>query len=66
MLALVLTTAGEALIPIAWSVLAAQLPVIVIEGFVTASVVAFLRKVSPELLAGGALRGATERGGGEL
>ncbi|MBL7646048.1 MAG: cobalt transporter CbiM [Candidatus Hydrogenedentes bacterium] len=62
MLALVLATAGEALIPVAWSVLVAQLPVIVIEGLVTASVVAFLQKVSPELLAGAALRGATEAG----
>lgn len=62
LLALVLVTAGEALIPIAWSVLVAQLPVIVIEGFVTASVVAFLRKVSPELLAGAALRGVPDGG----
>jgi cobalt/nickel transport system permease protein len=57
LLALTLSTAGEAFIPVAWSVLVAHAPVIVIEGFVTASVVAFLRKVSPELLAGAALRG---------
>ena len=57
MLALVLSTAGEAFVPVAWSVLVAHAPVIVIEGFVTASVVAFLSKVSPELLAGAALRG---------
>ena len=62
LLALVLATAGEALIPIAWSVLVAQLPVIVIEGLVTASVVAFLQKVSPELLAGAALRATPEAG----
>lgn len=61
-LALVLATAGEAFIPVAWTVLAAHAPVIVIEGVVTASVVAFLRKVSPELLAGAALRGPAASG----
>lgn len=61
-LALVLATEGEAFIPVAWTVLVAHAPVIVIEGFVTASVVAFLRKVSPELLAGGALRGPATTG----
>ena len=64
-LALVLTTAGEAFIPVAWTVLAAHAPVIVIEGLVTASVVAFLRKVSPELLAGAALRGPATTGEAE-
>lgn len=56
-LALVLSTAGEAFVLVAWSVLVAHAPVIVIEGFVTASVVIFLTKVSPELLAGAAIRG---------
>lgn len=62
LLALILATGGEALIPAAWTVLVTQLPVMVIEGFVTASVVAFLRQVSPELLAGGALRGRLNDG----
>lgn len=62
MLALVLATAGEAFVPVAWSVLVAHAPVMIIEGFVTASAVAFLRKVSPELLAGAALRGPSANG----
>lgn len=62
-LALVLSTAGEAFVPVAWSVLVAHAPVMIIEGFVTASVVAFLSKVSPELLAGAALRGPARSGG---
>lgn len=55
-LALILTTAGDAFIPVAGAVFAAQLPLIIVEGFVTASVVGFLQKVSPELLAGAAFR----------
>lgn len=57
MLALLLSTEDQAFVPLAITVLVANAPVMLIEGFVTASAVAFLRKVSPELLEGAALRG---------
>ncbi|MCF6283793.1 MAG: cobalt transporter CbiM [Candidatus Hydrogenedentes bacterium] len=52
LLAAILRTAGEAFALVAWSVLIANLPVMVIEAGVTATAVGFLAKVSPELLAG--------------
>ena len=57
MLATILSTAGGAFRILAASALAAQLPVAVLEGFVTAAAASFLRKVSPELLTGAALSG---------
>lgn len=52
LLAAILSTAGEAFRVVALSALAAQLPVVFLEGLVTASAATFLQKVSPELLAG--------------
>jgi len=53
-LAAILATAGDAFRVIAASAIAAQLPVALLEGFVTAAAAGFLRKVSPELLVGAA------------
>jgi len=44
---------GEAFLPAAKLVVAAHLPVMVIEGIVTAACVSFLKKVKPDLLEGG-------------
>jgi len=55
LLALILSTAGDAFRVLAASALAAQIPVAVLEGVVTAAAAGFLRKVSPELLAGAAM-----------
>lgn len=51
-LAGILATGGEAFQVVAVSVLVAQLPVVALEGLVTAAAARFLQKVSPELLAG--------------
>ena len=51
----ILSTAGGAFTVVAWTVLAAHAPIMVLEGMVTAAAVGFLRKVSPELLAGAAV-----------
>lgn len=48
----ILATAGDAFTVVAVSVLAAHIPILVLEGLVTSAVVGFLQKVSPELLAG--------------
>ena len=55
LLAAILRTAGEAFTLIAGSVLVAHIPVMILEGGVTAAAVGFLAKVSPELLAGAPL-----------
>ena len=52
MVALCLYLTGEAFLPAAKLVVAAHLPVMIIEGFLTAACGLFLRKVRPELLAG--------------
>jgi len=52
LLGLALFATGKEFLPVVGVALAAHVPVMVIEGFVTASVVAFLRKVCPELLDG--------------
>ena len=44
---------GEAFLPVAKLIVAAHLPVMLIEGALTAACISFLRKVRPELLAGG-------------
>ncbi len=51
-LALLLTTAGEDFMGVAKLALAAHVPVIIIEGFVSAFVISFLFRVRPELLCG--------------
>lgn len=53
MVALTLVTAGESLTRVAWLVILANLPVMVLEGVLTAMVVGFLRKVRPALLGAG-------------
>lgn len=50
--ALVLATTDESFLPVAQLVLAAHIPIMVIEGFITLFVMAFLRKVKPEILTG--------------
>jgi len=57
LLALILRTAGEAFAPVAWSILVAHVPVMLLEAGVTAAAVGFLVKVSPELLRGKELQG---------
>ena len=59
-LAGILGTAGEAFRIVAVTVLAAQIPVMILEGLVTASAAGFLQKVSPELLAGTLARPADD------
>ena len=49
--AIVLMTAGRAFLYIAGYILAAHVPVMIIEGFVTASAVGFLHRVRPETFA---------------
>lgn len=49
--ALALVSSGEAFVAVAGVILAAHLPVMVAEGFITAFLVGFLRKAKPELLA---------------
>lgn len=44
---------GEAFLPAAKLVVAAHLPIMLVEGVLTAACISFLRKVKPELLAGG-------------
>ena len=61
-LAAILSSAGEAFTAVAWTVLVAHVPIVVLEGTVTAVVVGFLQKVCPELLAGAAVRGAPATG----
>lgn len=51
-LALLLTTAGEDFVGVAKLALTAHVPVIIIEGFVSAFVISFLFRVRPELLGG--------------
>ena len=51
-LALLLTTAGEEFFGVAKLALAAHVPVIIIEGIVSAFVISFLYRVRPELLCG--------------
>lgn len=58
LLAAILSTAGSAFRVVAVSALVAQVPVAILEGFVTAAAAGFLRKVSPELLAGAAVQDA--------
>ena len=48
--ALALALSGEAFFTVAWTILLAHLPVMVIEGLLTAFIVAFLDKALPELL----------------
>jgi cobalt/nickel transport system permease protein len=50
LLALLLASAGEAFVAVAKLGLAAHLPVMVLEGTVTAAAVSFLARVKPELL----------------
>lgn len=64
-LAAILSTAGEAFRVVALSVLAAHLPVVLLEGAVTAATAGFLQKVSPELLAGAAVRAPKPASGAE-
>ena len=45
-----LVSAGRSFLPVVYALIVAHLPVMVIEGLVTASVVTFLKKVRPELL----------------
>jgi cobalt/nickel transport system permease protein len=51
-LALLLVTTGEAFLPVAKLALAAHLPVMLLEGAVTAAAAAFLARVKPEVLRG--------------
>lgn len=62
-LAAILRTAGQAFLPVVWTILITHIPVMFVEGAVTAAAVSFLTRVSPELLAGEALRqdSATDR-----
>lgn len=48
--ALALALSGEAFFTAAWAIFLAHLPIMVIEGFLTAVVVGYLAKVLPELL----------------
>ncbi len=50
--ALALAWSGEGFVAVAWLLLAAHLPVMIIEGLVTAFCLAFLAKVQPDLLPG--------------
>lgn len=50
MVALTLATAGKGFVAVAWVVFVAHLPIMGIEGFVTASAVSLMHKVHPELL----------------
>ncbi len=61
LLALVLLTSGEGFAGVAGTVLAAHVPVIVIEGLVTGSAVSFLRRVRPETFEVGARTAAVPR-----
>ncbi len=54
---LALTFTAEGFFDVAAAILAAHLPVMVVEGIVTAMCVAFLRRVQPALLPGGASKG---------
>ncbi|MBM4088645.1 MAG: cobalt transporter CbiM [Planctomycetes bacterium] len=56
LMALVLWCAGEELRLLAQALFGFQMVVAVVEGLITGSVVLFLRRVRPELLAGGAMR----------
>ena len=51
-LAAILYTGGDPFLPAVWTVLLTHIPVIFLEGAVTAAAVVFLGRVSPELLAG--------------
>jgi cobalt/nickel transport system permease protein len=53
MVALELALTGRAFLTAAKLILAAHLPVMIIEGLVTCFIVSFLRKVRPEILLGG-------------
>jgi cobalt/nickel transport system permease protein len=50
MIGLCLWSNGEAFLPIVQLILLAHLPIMLIEGFITATIVVFLRQVRPELL----------------
>jgi len=50
--ALALAFTGEGFVAIAWLLLAAHLPVMIVEGLVTAFCLVFLTKVQPDLLPG--------------
>jgi len=52
LLALLLTTTGKAFLPVAKLALFAHLPLMVVEGLVTAAAVSFLARVKPEMLPG--------------
>lgn len=52
MVGLTLTLNGGAFVPVAKVVMIAHLPVMVIEGILTASCLVFIKKVKPEMLAG--------------
>ncbi len=56
LLGLALTLSGEKFLAVAALVITAHLPIMVIEGFITAFCVSFLKKVKPELLFGGMYR----------
>ncbi len=62
LLAMALVTTGEAFRQVAQLVVLAHLPVAVVEGLVTGAVVAFLRKVRPELLEAPVAGGIKEEG----
>lgn len=47
---LCLYSAGKALLPVAAAVLVAHLPVMVVEAFVTAAIVVFIKRVRPDML----------------
>lgn len=52
LLAAILRSAGEDFSAMAWAILIAHIPVMLIEAGVTGAIIKFLSKVSPELLAG--------------
>jgi len=52
LVAVSLLTTGEAFLPVAKILIISHLPVMIIEGVITAMVIGFLQKVSPELLPG--------------
>lgn len=53
MVGLTLAMNGDAFVPAAKVVMAAHVPVMVIEGFLTSSCLVFIKKVKPEIIAGG-------------
>ena len=57
---------GENFLEVAGLVVAAHLPIMVIEGIITAFCVAFLKKVKPEMLPGGETAGRTSQRGASI